>query len=519
MKFAINTKYLIIFLIAAVAVGGCGIEAGDNSTPLEDSVVVVINVDSVRNAKLIAENDVFPLINYQRVYIENYKKLKEIRSKYAYKSKNLSAHKAFTTLNRKELRYVRIKDTVIVPDSVIADMRAYSVFPPYYPGAADLPKIIVISNAYLSYACYEYGRIIRLAAVNSGKQRTPSYPGRYALVWKEKDRRSSLDSNWHMPYNWNFHAAAGSAFHKFSMPGRPASHSCIRQFMSDAKWLYYWGEGVKFDTNRKQIPMSGTPVLIIDNFDFSRKKYGPWLDLANNKDVWLDLPENPMQVEEALIPYSQIPEASRWGLRNKERYLYAEDTLRARGVIRPGVKLIATVNYNELRRKKALKLAEEEEAKRKLQAEEDKLNIDLIKDNLEKLDNKPVEVIENPGPAVPTTISTDPAGEIETNKPDESNPDKNNPDKNNPDKNNPDKNNPDKNNPDKNNPDKNNPDKNNPDKSNPDKSNPDKNNPDINNPDINNPDKNNNATEEKVKEKKAEGKEEVKPPSEENPPE
>ncbi len=437
MKLVTSIKYLIIILITAVAIGGCDIETGDTDITLKDSAEVkaVINEDSVRNAKLLAENDTFPLINYKRIYIENYKKLKEIRTKYAYKPKNLAAHKAFTTLNRKELRYVRVKDTVIVPDSIIADMRAYSVFPPYYPGAADIPKIIMVSNAYLSYACYEYGRIVRFAAVNTGKERTPSYPGRYALVWKEKDRRSSLDSSWHMPYTWNFHAAAGSAFHKFSMPGKPASHSCIRQFLSDAKWLYYWGSGVKFDSNRKQIPMSGTPVIIIDIFDFSRKKYGPWLDLANNKAVWLDLPAKPMEVEEALIPYSQIPEASRWGLRNKERFIHAEDTLRARGIIRPGVKLIVTVNYNEIRRKKALKEAKEAEAKRKIQAEEDKLNIDLIKDNLENLDNKKIDIIKNPDPK---PAESDPASEIKKEKSgikisDENNSDKINPDKINPD--------------------------------------------------------------------------------------
>ena len=49
-------------------------------------------------------------------------------------------------------------------------------------------------------------------------------------------------------------------------------------------------------------------------------------------------------------------------LRNRERYLYAEDTLRARGVIRDNVQLTPSVNFNELRKQKA-------KAKQKLEAE------------------------------------------------------------------------------------------------------------------------------------------------------
>jgi hypothetical protein len=174
-----------------------------------------------------------------------------------------------------------------------------------------------------------------------------------------------LDSDWVMPYTWNFHAQAGNAFHQFVMPGRPVSHSCIRQFIDDAEWLYYWGEGAKY-VNKKKIPYSGTTVILFDIFDFSRKRFGPWLDLISNRDGILKLPPKPMEYEEALIPWCQIPVESRGSLPNAKRYVHAEDTLRARGVIRPGVKLIETKNYNKLKRQKALR-----EEKRK--AEKDKL--------------------------------------------------------------------------------------------------------------------------------------------------
>jgi lipoprotein-anchoring transpeptidase ErfK/SrfK len=123
-----------------------------------------------------------------------------------------------------------------------------------------------------SYACYEYGKLVRFAAANTGKERTPTFPGRYSMVWKQRLRISSLDETWEMPFTFNIHNEAGSAFHQFAMPGRPVSHSCIRQFLDDAEWLYNWGDKAIRDSTG-WIPHSGTTVIIIDYFDFNRKRY------------------------------------------------------------------------------------------------------------------------------------------------------------------------------------------------------------------------------------------------------
>jgi hypothetical protein len=56
-----------------------------------------------------------------------------------------------------------------------------------------------------------------------------------------------------------------------------------------------------------------------------------------------------MDVEEALIPISQVPHDSRGSLRNIKRYITADSILRERGVIRPGVKLLESIDYNKRR--------------------------------------------------------------------------------------------------------------------------------------------------------------------------
>ncbi len=292
----------------------------------------------------------YPLIKYSQVLLKDAATLKSIRQKYNHPKEWHAGWKTLMTLNRKEWRFFRTGQTIIVPDTILDDLRAYSVFPLNYPGAASLPKLIVVSNAFQCYGAYEYGKLVRFVPVNSGKEKTPTFPGRYALVWKERLRRSSLDSTWIMPFTYNFHGEAGNAFHQFEMPGYPASHSCVRQLMEDAEWLFSWGEGEKYDDKKKPLRMSGTPVIIIDYYDFNLGRKGLWTQLESNKDTILTLPPDPMAVEEALIPIIQIPQSSRGRLPNRKRFEEAEKILRDKGIIRPNVTLTPSVNYNAKRR-------------------------------------------------------------------------------------------------------------------------------------------------------------------------
>lgn len=337
------------------------------SLPTIDSNYINRHQDTVNFNNKAKELANLEEIKYTKVLVSgeySVEKLKEMTEPVGLDS---SKRKILTTLNRKEFRFIRNGDSLVVPSKLLNNQQLYSVFPQTYPGAMHIKKIIMVSNAMQEYACYENGILVRSSAVNSGKEKTQTYPGRYALNWKAWKKTSSLDSSWILPFTWNFHRQAGNAFHQFEMPGRPVSHSCCRQFLDDAKWLFKWGRGSKYDSLKRDIPMSGTPVIIIDVFNYARKKYGPWIDLKSNKDGILKLPLNPMAVEEAIIPLGQIPKEARGSLRNYKRYLYGEDTLRARGVIREGVELIYTVNFNEKRRLDKVK--KEKEEKRKLEKE------------------------------------------------------------------------------------------------------------------------------------------------------
>ncbi|MCX7880565.1 MAG: L,D-transpeptidase [Ignavibacteria bacterium] len=282
----------------------------------------------------------FPEIKYKILIFEKKAELQKFLREHSSSKQNQIKNRVITTLNRKSLRYFRLKEPIIVPDTYVADLRAYSVFPDFYPSAKDIPKIIVVSNVYQAYACYEYGKLVRFASAITGKRSTPTYPGRYALQWRELLRRSSFNENWIMPFTWNFHRLTGMALHQFDMPGYPASHMCIRQFREDAEWLYYWGEGPKKDEKGGIIPMSGTPLIVVDFFDFKRRTK-KWLELKSNKEKIDYLPSNPMEVEEALIPIVHYPPELRPLLSRKERIRSetALDTLIARGILPKDIRL------------------------------------------------------------------------------------------------------------------------------------------------------------------------------------
>lgn len=312
----------------------------------------ISQAQELRRLRIDSIESRFPLIKYRRLHVSSSRILDSVRRTFAKSTDTWLNYRVLTLLNRKDIQFVRLGDSLVVPDSIMKDLRAYSVFPQYYAAADTIPKLVLISNVWQSYACYQYGELVRFAAANTGSERKPTLPGRYAVNWKQIKRLSSLDSTWVLPFTVNFHQYAGNAFHQFEMPGRPVSHSCVRQFLPDAEWLYKWVKPAKLDTNRRPIPFTGTPVIIVDYFDYSRRRGGNWLELSDNSPVTKGLPTQPMQTEEALIPMSQIPKAVRGALPNRRMNLAADSILRARGVIREHVSLSESIDFNKLRREK-----------------------------------------------------------------------------------------------------------------------------------------------------------------------
>jgi hypothetical protein len=76
-----------------------------------------------------------------------------------------------------------------------------------------------------------------------------------------------------MPWYFNFASGRGLALHQYTLPGRPASHGCVRLLATDAKWLYRWGDGWAVDDG--EMVHTGTLVLLTGKYNFAAPQ--PWL--------------------------------------------------------------------------------------------------------------------------------------------------------------------------------------------------------------------------------------------------
>jgi peptidoglycan hydrolase-like protein with peptidoglycan-binding domain len=79
-------------------------------------------------------------------------------------------------------------------------------------------------------------QVVRTIAVSSGKPSTPTPPGNYRVYAKIPQWWSTPFREW-LP--WALPFVGGIAFHEFQdVPAFPASHGCVRQSSTVARWTY-----------------------------------------------------------------------------------------------------------------------------------------------------------------------------------------------------------------------------------------------------------------------------------------
>jgi hypothetical protein len=83
-------------------------------------------------------------------------------------------------------------------------------------------------------------RVVRAIAVSTGKPSTPTPPGSYRVYAKIPRWWSTPFREW-LP--WALPFVGGIAFHEFAVvPVYPASHGCVRQSFTVARWTYDFAE-------------------------------------------------------------------------------------------------------------------------------------------------------------------------------------------------------------------------------------------------------------------------------------
>jgi hypothetical protein len=170
------------------------------------------------------------------------------------------------------------RGALFVPD-VIGDELEYSPLPAEIPALQASPKFILVSRRVQAFGAYEYGRLIRWGPTSTGKADTPTDEGLFFTNWKSRTAVSTDDPSWILDWYVNFIALKGVAFHEYALPGRPASHGCVRLLEGDAAWIYGWAD--QWVPGRgSRVRQYGTPVLVAGNYDYAAP--APWQRLAED---------------------------------------------------------------------------------------------------------------------------------------------------------------------------------------------------------------------------------------------
>jgi hypothetical protein len=149
--------------------------------------------------------------------------------------------------------------------------------PATVPALATSPKFIAVSRRVQAFGAYEYGRLVRWGPTSTGKASTPTDSGLFFTNWKSRTTISTEDPSWILDWYVNIIALKGVAFHQYDLPGRPASHGCVRLLEVDAKWVYRWA--AQWVPGRgSHVKQYGTPVLIFGDYRYGAP--APWIGLA-----------------------------------------------------------------------------------------------------------------------------------------------------------------------------------------------------------------------------------------------
>ncbi len=185
-------------------------------------------------------------------------------------------------LNRLDEGNIRRADTLIIPEKILSDFNQYSPFPATVSMLKDVNKIVIFSYPIQAFAAYEHGTLVYWGPTSMGSKIHPTPTGLHFANWKAKETISTVDDEWKLKWNFNIENKEGVGWHQYTMPGYPASHSCLRMLEKQARWMYDWAQQwiVK---GQNTVIAQGTPVIIFGAYPFGSRR--PWLNLLNDPNA------------------------------------------------------------------------------------------------------------------------------------------------------------------------------------------------------------------------------------------
>lgn len=213
-------------------------------------------------------------LRFQLVTLQGQKSIKELEARLG-----PDVFTLVLKINRLDRKHLRSGASLVIPDTP-ADLASVSPLPLKLEAARSIPKLILVSRQAQAFGAYEFGGLVRWGPTSTGKKSTPTPLGLYHTNWKAKERRSSVNQSWILPWCFNIDDITGLSFHQFDLPGYPASHGCVRLLEEDAKWLFGWADQWLLAKSGDEILAHGTPVIIFGDYSYGEK--APWQRLADD---------------------------------------------------------------------------------------------------------------------------------------------------------------------------------------------------------------------------------------------
>ena len=186
-------------------------------------------------------------------------------------------------LNRLDLKNKWRADTLMIPDKIDATLMAYSPFPRNLDYLKDVKKIVFFAYPIQAYALYDHGKLVKWGPTSMGSKAAQTKRGLMFANWKKELAISTVSSEWKLPYNFNVHNTLGIGWHQYDLPGYPASHSCLRLLIDDAKFLYGWADQWILNKGGASVKANGTPVIVFGDYKWGGKK--PWKNLSTDSQA------------------------------------------------------------------------------------------------------------------------------------------------------------------------------------------------------------------------------------------
>ncbi|MEN6437100.1 MAG: L,D-transpeptidase [Syntrophobacter sp.] len=225
------TVFANLFLISSIAVGG--------SIPIDQSLYSEL-LEFPTDGEIVEVHGV-PCL---RIFLPEGQSISYFCRFVKYFDNNFHFYRQqIALMNRLEpMAVVDGKDTLSTAVKFIYVPLNFSIRPRILPerigSVSQSPRFILVDVSQQCLGLYEYGELVQLFPISSGRNGTPSK--RFVVLSKEKDHYSRKYNNAWMPYSMRLF---GDYFiHGGILPSYAASHGCVRLIYENAVAVYNWAE-------------------------------------------------------------------------------------------------------------------------------------------------------------------------------------------------------------------------------------------------------------------------------------